>query len=117
VPTAAGTAVPLADLVLGIRNELQGVIEALAQPSARTVSAATPAEGFVQPDRVRLTLPVSFFLAGNVPLQSLPSDAASAIRTIAISRVAVQLHGETNPPPSTLQLGSIELEFVIAAKR
>lgn len=96
------------------------MIETLAQPSTRTVSANLPAEGFVQLDRVQITVPVAFGVAAAASPRPSPLKTALAAGVAdppPAARVTVQVHDESNPPPAALQLGTIEVHFVIAAKR
>jgi len=114
------------DFVLSLRNELQNAIEQLAQPQMRTINAETPAHGFVQPDRIKMTVPVGLGL--NTATVSRPGHISTLWRSMtgekapeqvpqADGRVKVEVYHEGNPPPSGVILGSIEIEFVVAAKR
>ena len=85
-----------------VRRELQDVIEQLAHPELRSITAAAPGLGFVQPDRVKLSLPLGYGIA---------TEEASTVK-----RLKVEAYHEANPPPAGVLLGSIEIEFVVAAK-
>jgi len=109
-----------------LRGELQSVIERLAQPDLRTHSADAPATGFVQPDRIKLTVPTAFGVDTQSASPVGPASKAAAkqkaqpVTDAGIqpgARLKVQAYHEGNPPPSGVILGSIEIEFVIAAKR
>lgn len=90
--------------MLVLRNELQQVIERLAQSDMRALTPGAPATGFVQPDHVKLTVPVAFGI-----------DAGGAVKSDM--RLKIEAYHEGNPPPSGVVLGSIEVQFVIASKR
>jgi hypothetical protein len=107
-----------------LRGELQNVIEQLAVSHRHALSADAPASGFVQPDHIKLTVPTAFGVDTQPDAASAGEAAAQqksdAVANAAIKpgmRLKVQAYHEGNPPPSGVVLGSIEIEFVIAAKR
>ncbi len=113
--------VPLETLVNVLRNELQRVVENLAKPSVRAVTVQTPAAGLVRPDHIRVTLPVGMGL-GKVQQQmdaAVVNGTAAPVsdnpQAISYRLYAMPYHEGQLPPPG-LQLGSIEIQFVVAEK-
>jgi hypothetical protein len=112
--------------VLVLRNELQQVIERLAQSDVRVLNLTAPASGFVQPDHIKISVPVAFGIDAQ---QTSLTEAASgdprhpeSKTTIADTaksemRFKIEAYHEGNPPPAGVMLGAIEIQFVIASKR
>jgi hypothetical protein len=97
----------------------------LSGPELRTLSSDAPASGFVQPDRIKLTVPAAFGIdtpsaSAGEPTRGPVAQQKAANGEPALTpdpRMKVQAYHEGNPPPSGVVLGSIEIEFVVAAKR